>query len=170
MKSAGATRKLKFQENKEPMGIGGAPDRPSGPCVKLTSQHRHLRSTWDGEQKPARGSLCAGDQVRGAWRVCSSSAQISEGRRKFGRASWTKMREVTSQGRYSREACWVPTWHLTCRTSLKTKCPIPSLSFSSLEVDSSQPTEEAALGYGAERRTTEGPFSPPTDMGATCQF
>lgn len=125
---------------------------PLGPTCSLTSQHQCLRSACNRGQKPARGSSCAGDRVRGAWRIRSSSAQISQVQRKCRRASQTKIREVTSQGRYSGEVCWVPTQHLTCRTFPKTKCPVPSLSFSSL----ANAQEQQYLGTEREREPLRG--------------
>lgn len=54
MKSAGAPGKLTFWENKEPAGIGGAPDRPSLPYLKLdiTALESEVSMRQEGRSQP----------------------------------------------------------------------------------------------------------------------
>lgn len=130
--------------------------RNSSVCITHCMWSVKIR-TRDKGQKPARGCICAGVQVRCTRRIHTSYAHISQGQRRLRRASWTKLtREVTSEKQ--GETCQFLTWHFTWRTSSPKKrnalCPLlPSgPTVISIFGDQQQPTQKNSSTWALNGR------------------
>lgn len=170
MKSTGAPGKLTFWENKEAAGIGGAPDISSGPYVKLditaSESEVSMRQRAEASQRELLCRRPSGrclENSRLFWSDLSRSEEIQKSQPNEDERS-------DISGEILRRGVLDPnmTPYLQNIFRNEVSCTLSFLLI--LEADSSQPTEEAALRHWAEERTTEGSFSPHTDMGVACQF